>query len=305
VEAEARWAFENVLLFDAEIEAANVEAETGKELAAAVKTRVERSQATRMDEALTLLAREESSQETAELRAEREIALGALLDLIGLPASTQVRLVGPPLDPAHLPELPGEEALVEAALTARPELEVAAARMDAAAAGAYIERAKRWPWVSFVQLGYDFEPSVRDGLGWTFGAGVEVPLFSLNSGSVARADAETTEARRGFEGGVARVAREVRDRLREARAARDLVRSFKESAVPAADRASSEEKAALDAGQSDLMRLAMVEERRGGVRRQRLKLLRRYHEAMAALRTAVGGRIPAASPSSSGQEPRK
>jgi cobalt-zinc-cadmium efflux system outer membrane protein len=293
-EAEARWMFANVLLFDAEIEAAEAEAAARKKLADVTRARVERALATRVDEAFAALEREEAAEEAADLKAQREVALGALLDRLGLPPSSKVRLVGDPIDPASLPALPEEEALVEAALAARPELAAAAARMDVAGANAYIERTKRWPWISFVQLGYDFEPSVREGLGWTFAAAVELPLFSINTGGVLRADAQKVEARRVFEAEVSRIVAEVRARHREARTARDLVRSYRDRAVQAADSASEAVAAALDAGQSDLVEMALVERQRSATRRQRLKLLRRYHEALAALSAAVGKKLPAA-----------
>lgn len=304
-EAEARWMFKNVLLFDAEIEAADEEASGRAKLTLAIKARADRAQATRVDEALAMLENEKASQEGAALRAERSAALGSLLDILGVAGSADVKLLGAALDPATLPDLPSEDALVEAALAARPEPAVAAARIDATHAAAYIERAKQWPWLSFVELGYDFEPGVRRGLGFAFGAGLEVPLFSVNSGGVLRADADTKEARAALEAAVERVASEVRARLREARAALDVARSFRGSTDPAAARAAEAVNAALDAGQSDLLRVALVEEKRSAVRREQLKLVRRYHEAMAALRSAVGGRMPEAPPTASAKEPSK
>lgn len=304
-EAEARWAFESVQLYDAEIQAAEEEVSARAKLVEAVKARVERAIATRVDEALARMSSAESSQEAQNLRALRAVALGELLDVTGLPASTTLRLEGAPVDTDRLPELPGEEALIEEALKSRPELAIAAARIDAASAAVYIERAKRWPWLSFVQLGYDFEPGVRDGLGWTFSAAVEVPLLSLNNGGAAYADAEAKEAKLAFASEVGRVAREVRELFRQARAARELALSFKGGALPAADEAAEAIKSALDAGQSDMTRVAFVEERRSAVRRRRLDRVRRYFEVVAELRAAVGGRLPNAPPESTAKEPPK
>jgi outer membrane protein TolC len=111
---------------------------------------------------------------------------------------------------------------------------------------------------------------------------------------VLRADAQKVEARRVFEAEVSRIAAEVRARHREARTARDLVRSYRERAVQAADSAGAAVSAALDAGQSDLVEMALVERQKSATRRQKLKLLRRYHEALAALSAAVGQKLPAA-----------
>lgn len=293
-EAEVRWLFEEVLLFDAELTALDAAVEARRRLGSVVKARLDRQLATRIDDAYAELSSMEAEQDRAEARALRGAAYEALMDRLGLPRTAEVKLVGEPPSADRLPELPGEEAVVEAALRARPEIAAAAARIDAASAETYLQKAKRWPWFSFVQFGYEFEPDIEDPLGFSFQAGIEVPLFSLNSGGVRRAEAEGAEARRTFEAEVERIAREVRDRLREARAARELVLTFRNGAIPAADRAASEVKAALDVGQVDLLQMELVEERRIELRMQELKRLRDYYEARAELRQAAGGKLPAA-----------
>ena len=90
--------------------------------------------------------------------------------------------------------------------------------------------------------------------------------------------------------------REVRDRLREARAAGALVEEFRARALPAAERAGVEVARALDSRKIDGLEALSLEERRDAARVKFLRLVRDYRTALAELRTAVGGPISAAGP---------
>jgi outer membrane protein TolC len=290
-EAEVRWLFSNVLLLDAEIEAADTAVAAKKRLHEVIKARMNQAVATRVDEAYAELASRESDQDRAEFMADRKAAYGALMARLGLPASAEVRLVGDVFDLSILPDVPDEGAIVAAALKARPEIAGAAARMDGADAAIYLEKAKRWPWFSFVQVGYQFAPRLQEGLAWSFEAGVELPIFSTNRGGLMLAEAQRAEAEATLKAEVERISHEVRDRLREVLVSRDLVRAYMATSVPAADRTAVEAKAALDAAQVDALQMEIIEERRTRVTTRKLKLLRRYHEALWELGAVVGGKV--------------
>jgi outer membrane protein TolC len=292
-ELEVRLLFSDVLLYDAEIEAADAASGSQRRLLGLIKARTERALSTRLDEISAELAARETEQDRAILKADREIAFGALMDRLGLPEDAPVRLVGDARELALLPELPDEETAILLALKNRPEIAAVAARIDAAEASIYVEKAQRMPWLSFFEVGYTFAPRIPEGLGWSFGAGVELPLLSLNNGAVLRAEAERTAAKRALEAEVERVVLEVRARLREARVARDLVRAHAEGPAPAADRATAEAKKAIDAAQVDALQLEIIEERRLKVAMVKLDLLRRFYTAFVSLSLAVGGKLPA------------
>jgi outer membrane protein TolC len=296
VEAEVRWLFSNVLLLDAEIEAAGTAAAAKKRLHEITKARMDQAVATKVDEAYAELASRESDQDRAEFMADRKSAYGALMARLGLPESAEVHLVGDVFDLSTLPEVPDESALIAAALKARPEIAGAAARIDAADASIYLEKTKRWPWFSFVQVGYQFAPRLQEGLAWSFEAGVELPLLSTNQGGLMLAEAQRTEAEATLKSEVERITHEVRDRLREALVSRELVRAYLASSVPAADRTALEAKAALEAAQVDALQMELIEERRTRVTTRKLKLLRRYHYALWELGAVVGGKVAPARP---------
>jgi len=292
-ELEVRLLFSDVLLYDAEIEAADAASGSQRRLLGLIKARAAQALSTRLDEISAELQALETEQERAVLKADRDIAFGALMDRLGLPGDAPVRLVGDALDLSLLPALPDEEAAVTTALRNRPELAAAAARMDAAEAAIYVEKAQRMPWFSFFEVGYNFAPRIPEGQGWAFGAGIEVPLFSLNNGAVGRAEAERTAAKRELEARVERVVLEVRARLREARVARDLVRAHADGPAPAAERATAEAKKAIDAAQVDALTLELIEEQRLKVAMSKIELLRRFYTAFVSLSLAVGGKLPA------------
>lgn len=291
-EGEIRWMFQEVLLFEEEMGVAGEAAGSRRALSEAVRARATASLATRVDEAYADLAAAEAAADLASVKSARDAAFAALMDRVGLRPDAGVRLVGDGADARALPALPDETALIAAALRARPEIVVSASRVDAADAAAYVERAQRWPWFSFLQVGYDVGPGVRDGLGFSFAAGIDVPVLDTHADGVARAEAERSEAQRRLEAQVESIAREVRERLREARAARELLASFEASATPVAVAAAEAAKEALAAGQIDLVRMHLVEERRAAVAMQRLRLVRRYRLAIAALGVAAGGALP-------------
>jgi outer membrane protein TolC len=293
-ELEVRLLFTDVLLYDAEIEAADAASASQRRLLALIKTRTEKALSTRLEEVTAELEALETERERAVLKADRDIAFGALMDRLGFPEDAPVRLVGDTRELAILPELPDEEAAILHALKNRPELAAASARIDAAEADIYAEKALQWPWLSFFEVGYNFAPRIPEPLGWSFGAGVELPLFSLNNGAIQRAEADRTAAKRLLEAEVERVVLEVRARLREARVARDLVRAHAKDHAPAAERATAEAQRAIDAAQVDALELEAIEEKRLEVAMAKLELLRRFYTALAELSVAVGGKLPAA-----------
>lgn len=137
--------------------------------------------------------------ELARLSAENaaEVANANLVRLTGLPPETRIE----PTEPLSAPEGPAEEieALVAAALDARPELAALQQRIAAARATAEIQRALARPQAGF-SFGYDYaRPNqrilpLRDKFEGTWSAGVTVSLNAFDGGRTAAAIAQA-EAR--------------------------------------------------------------------------------------------------------------
>ncbi|MBX3203712.1 MAG: TolC family protein [Labilithrix sp.] len=299
VEAEVRWLFDDVVLLDAEIAAAERIALARRKLAAQTREQLATATATAVDASLADLSAVEAEAHAAERRSRRALVVAALLDRVGLPATAKPVLEGnagawPPSP------LPSEQTLIEAALKTSARVSGAAARIDGADAHLHLEQTRRWPWFRFVEVGYEFERSNTNVPLWTVGAGVELPIFSANGGAIRQAEASKAAAQRGLEAEVEQIVRDVRARLREANATAALVTEFRRVALPALERASSEAARALDSGGIDTLRALTVEERRCHVEVELFRLVRQYRVAVDALRRAVGGPLLGTVTSSSG-----
>lgn len=296
IEADVRWSFDDVLLLDAEIAAARAVAQARQSLAKQMQARLAASETTSLDEALSALAALESDANLAAQEVLRRKALGELFDRLGIPSEATVEIIGdPPLSwpPAALLS---EQALIEQALRQSPEVAIAAARIDAAGARAFAERAKRFPWFSFLEVGYQFDPRAIPGFPWTFQGGVDVPIFDTNRNGVAAADSAKTAAQRAFEAEVEKVVREVRVRLREVRTTEALVTEYRAQALPTAEKAGKEAQRALEARNIDIVRALSVDERRAVVQLRLLQLIRRYRAAISELRHTSGNVNSAVTP---------
>lgn len=292
IAARVRWLYEEVRFIGLELEATDLAIATRRKLLSVAVTRADRGIGTDLDVSLSQLTLEESLQEAMALRHEGAEVQESLLELVGFPPGMTLRLEKPSDEEMSPDALPTLEALTRAALRTRAELAVAAAQIDAADADAYSERLRQIPWFSWVELGYIVDEDAADLHGWSFGLSFEVPLFSLNMGGVAAADARKAQREAQFDAEVARVVREIRERWVTARDAAETMRAMQAGAVVVAEKAAAGARAALVAGQVDVLGLALVEGRRASVERKRIAAMRRYRRAIARLQEAVGGEWP-------------
>lgn len=296
IEADVRWAFDDVTLLDAEIEVTKKIAQTRQTLAAQLQARVAASTATALDEALVELSSVEADADLERHEARRREARGLLFDCLGIPPDSTVEVIGDaPLSWPPTP-LPSEKVLVERALRSSPEVAVAAAKIDATDARFFAERAKRLPWFTFLEVGYEFSPKTTQGLGWTFQGGMDLPIFDTNTNGIAASNAAKTAAERAFEAEVERIIRDVRGRMREVQSAEALVTQYRNRALPAAEKAAKEAQRAFENHNIDTLRALSIEERRAVVDLHLLQLIRRYRAAMSGLRKTSGSVSSAVTP---------
>ncbi len=289
IEAEVRWLFDDVVLLDAEIAAAERAAATRRRLASQTRERLASATATSVDVSLADLHAIDADARVAERRSRRALVVAELLDRIGRPPGTQLELLGDPMAWPP-PPLPSEQVLIETALKSSPRIAGAAARIDGASARVDLERTRRWPWLRFVDVGYEIDPTPTTNVPlWTLGAGVELPIFSANGGAIRQAEASRAAAEHRFEAEVETIVRDVRARLREANSAATMVTELRSTALPLLENASIETARALESGSIDLLRALTIDERRAHVELKLLDFVRRYRSAVDALRRAVGG----------------
>jgi cobalt-zinc-cadmium efflux system outer membrane protein len=169
------------------------------------------------------------------------------------------------------------------AMHERPELAEAAHRMQAADALAYRERVRRAPWIQYVQV----ERSVRDNVDWAFSFNLSLPIFSLNSGRIAAADARTHIAATERQ----RIAAETMIEIDSAAA---LAETTGKRAKELADRIGPLDKALTDllaanTVQLDPVKLLLLEERHTRAERALLSAQLDHRLAAIKLQALAGG----------------
>lgn len=296
IEDDVRWAFDDVALLDAEIAALNAMAEVRRSIAKHLQSRVAGGESTSLEETLANLSAIETDSDAERQSAQRKQAMASLLAVVGIMSITNIEIKNDPTLAWPPPDLPSEQTLVERALKRSPEVAVAAARLDATDARAFAERAKRFPWFSFLEVGYEFAPKSNPGYAWTFQGGMDLPIFDTNRKGIAASDAGKTAALRTFEAEVERVANDVRARLRDVRAAEELVTHYRERALPLSEKAEKQAQQALEARNIDTLRALSIAEKRAVVHLRLVQLIRRYRTAISELRRTSGSVSSAATP---------
>lgn len=158
---------------------------------------------------------ERDRAELARLQAENaaDVVNASLVRLTGLPPGTRIE----PVEPLAVPETPAAEteALVAAALEARPEVQALEARAQAARVAVEIQRSASRPQANLA-VGYDYaNPNPRifpqtDSFRGSWSAGVTVSLRAFDGGRVAAAAAQATAQAEALE----RQVEDLKSRLR-------------------------------------------------------------------------------------------
>ena len=138
----------------------------------------------------------------------------ALASLVGLDAPG-LKVAGHP-GGVEVETSPERAAVSSPDLSDVPAVLEATSRIGQAEAEAWQERARRWPSVSFVEVGYDLNDADKE-LPLNVGVALELPLLDWNGGAVDAAEA--------------RVAHERKSRIAESRVAADQVREGRRRAT--------------------------------------------------------------------------
>ena len=178
-----------------------------------------------------------------------------------------------------------DRAGFEARALARPELAELAARTHAAEASAYQEKTKRVPWIDSLQV----ERSVRDNVEWAASASITLPLFSLNSGRIAAAEAQ----RHQYAAERARLAvdtvRQVDDAVALVEATGKRASELAALITPASTELTALFAAEKSAAVADPVKLLLLEERHVRAQRAMLDAAFDHRMAVIALDALVGG----------------
>ena len=286
--AAARLAYYETAALDRAMEATRRMTSLQERRAKVLEQNAAQSRATSLDVALAGVDRAKIDDDLATLAGERRRALGRLGDAIGLSIPEDVEL--DPLDFSRLSVLavPDEATLLQSALRSAPQLERRAAEIDAAAAVVDQEHAEQIPWFSFLELGYHFAERTIDPEGFTFGAGISLPIFDPRIAAVEAAEANKTALLRRFDADASEIKGLVRDARREVVAAQQAIGGDRQKLRDAAKNAAQVAEKAMEAGQLDELSTIKIQADGARLAVDDAKAVQRMLVALAELERLTG-----------------
>ena len=252
-----------------------------------VGQRLEAQAATRRDHSMTGLRHAETMDRLASLDIRRADTVGRLRRVIGIGPKQKVTFVTRELSPRAATATLDEARLVKRALSRRPDLREAAARVGQARADAYIARARRWPWLRFAELGYGVRPD-PDPLNFEISFALDIPLLSLNLGRIAVRDARVSRRELEEKARIMKVAQDVGRAVHRVRMTASRLKAMDRILLPAVKKTDAALSDAVSQGAVDPLDLMVAESRRIRARRQHLKAMLAHHLALIELESVTG-----------------
>ena len=293
LEAAVRLRYAQVAAREEEIALAERSIATRRAVHQAVKERMAHGASSRIDLSLAAVSLAHGEQERDLLVLARATDVTELETLLGLPAErtldASVRTkAGEVARPAPAS---GAGNLEQRAVAERPQLQADAARSDAAKSTISAERAKRWPWI-VLQGRYRARDQATFADDVTLGVQLTLPIFDLNSGPIAEAEA----SQRGLSDVAAahrfKIVREVRARRSESERRRAIAERYASTIAPVLAEHAALVKQALAGMELDLTALLAAEDlvTKGGIEYLEARLEQRKSEIALARSLGQYGR---------------
>ena len=256
---DARVSYYAVARADEEVAIARAAEALARRIADMARERFAAGGGTRLDQEQGALGQVRAAQDISDRAATARALRHELARQLGL----DPRELGELADPlARMGDAPPLDHLLDEARARQPELKALAAERAAALLRAGAARAERRPTLS-LDLGLEVLDSATCGTGETGprcigprgGLAFDLPLFNLNGGPVARAEAEARLAQLRLDAAARRVETAVQIAAENLAAARARVRFFDEVYVPAADSVEAMAREGFAAGKTGLLPL--------------------------------------------------
>lgn len=288
--AEARVAYYEAASADRVIAAARRLDALAAKRAAIVERGLGESRATQLDLAVARVDGAGLARDLRALERERRRALARLADQTATELPDDVELDPIDLEALVKLQLPEEPELVKLAISSSPELSLRAAEVDAASAKADRERTGQIPWFSFLELGYDFSTSTVDPEGFTFGAGLTLPVFDTRNAAIDAADAQVEARKRRIDADARALRGSLREALREVKAEQEALGAERDALRTASKQAGEEADKALAAGRIDELQRLRADADQARLELEDAKALRRLLLAVAEVERLTGYR---------------
>lgn len=183
--------------------------------------------------------------------------------------------------------VPGErDALVKTALSERPSLRRYAALAGIAAARRWEANAQAWPWLDWVQVGYELtDPIVTDT--WVFSLAIDIPIANWDGAHVRAAEAEERAVKEAARRDVAAIVAEVDAALAEWRACVDTLAALERTRAGFDEARLATLERAAQQGTADPDDIFAIKRDLGRIERRRVEALIALREARARVLAAI------------------
>ncbi|MBL9152751.1 MAG: TolC family protein [Verrucomicrobiales bacterium] len=270
-----------------------------KELADFARDRSAKGELSPLEAAQALVDAQRAAVAGKTLEAEAVATTGQLKQALGVPADEELTLSG---------TLPERLLPAETDWKARPDLQAARLRTDAARTETDLARARKWDDLSaglFAAREHEDRPgggTDRSGyVGLRFS--LPLPFWNRNEGEIAEKTARAERTQLETEALAADIAVEA-DAAREEMAAHaDLAAEIESTLLPAVRQQLERLEAAYQRGETDLLSLLRAREQRLELESAALDATRDFHLARIRYEAAIGVHAPAAKASSHSSSP--
>ena len=196
-------------------------------------------------------------------------------------------------DPRPLPTT--QEALIETALNARPDLISYRSGVLRARADVVNARAQRFSDVYLLYQPYTFQDNHWQGLkgahSYAVGVTVALPVFNRNQGNIIRARANADQSKVEAAGQERQVVYDVGEAVREYELSLGSVEEYRREVLPASKEVRDAAFRRWQGGETSALDYLQAQQDYNTVVRQYRDALVRHRRAMLDLNTAVGTRI--------------
>ena len=186
--------------------------------------------------------------------------------------------------PASTPQPKSFEEVLQAALTARPELRAAEIAIETAAKRAKWEHSR---WTTLAGL---LNLKQGEGVGFAPRPGIvaELPIFNRNQGGIARADAEVERASWQYLATRQRIANEVQDAFNQYWQARETLAQWQANILPPAETNVQLSEASFKSGDQSYLFVLDALRRRTEIQARDVELQAELRRAIVQLDRSVG-----------------
>jgi len=281
---EVRRAFSDVLYWDRTIELNKQQQQITKQILEITNIQYDLEAGTELDVVLAESESVELERRARQLNGQRKQAIQKLNRLIGLPPNHSTQLQKPEKPLAYIPLSGDVDRFAEKLRIQRPDLRQAEQSYLGSEKELQIAIRKQYPRL---RLGPSYEHGDGESLAGG-GLSLEIPVFNLNQGEIAVRMAERDQMHQAYVALLHQARGRLHDTWSRLETLNDELGFYFSDVAPRLARSLDLTGQAFKAGQFDILRVLIVQNRVLNSKRQILEALRGYHRSRIDLIEIIG-----------------